>query len=141
MVKPATLVDLTWTGDLVFDAATPDGRHVITDGRSHEGLSPVELLALANAACMAMDVVHILSKSRQPPTGLRVRFTGKRADTEPHRFVAIQLMFEIDGEVSQAVVDRAIQLSRDKYCSVWNSLRQDITLEIGTRFHAGAAGA
>jgi putative redox protein len=141
MVKPATLIDLTWTGDLIFDASTPDGRHVITDGRSRDALSPVELLAVATSACMAMDVVHILSKSRQPPTGLRVRFTGKRADTEPHRFVRIQLTFEIDGEVSQSVVDRAIQLSRDKYCSVWNSLREDIALDIGTRIHATAAGA
>jgi putative redox protein len=141
MVKPATLVDLTWTGDLVLDAATPDGRHVITDGRSHVGQSPVELLATATAACMAIDVVHILGKSRQPATALRARFTGRRADTEPHRFVAIQLDFEVEGDVPQGVLDRAVQLSRDKYCSVWNSLRQDITLDIVTRIHATAAGA
>jgi putative redox protein len=141
MVKPATLVDLTWTGDLVFDAATPDGRHVITDGRSRAGHSPVELLATATAACMAIDVVHILGKSRQPPTALRASFTGRRADTEPHRLVAVQVVFEVEGDVPQNVLDRAVQLSRDKYCSVWNSLRQDITLDIVTRIHAAAARA
>lgn len=141
MVKPATLVDLTWTGDLTFSAETPDGRVLVTDGRSHTGLSPVELLAVAVAGCMAVDVVHILGKSRYPPTGMRAQFSGERAQTEPHRFIAIRLSFDIDGEVPQAVADRAVQLSRDKYCSVWNSLREDVPLEVVTRLHAPAAGA
>src|SRR3954471_17914801 len=112
MVKPATLVDLTWTGDLAFSAETPDGRVLVTDGRSHTGLSPVELLAVATAGCMAVDVVHILARSRYPPTGMRAQFSGERAQTEPHRFIAIRLSFDIDGEVPQAVADRAVQLSR-----------------------------
>ena len=141
MVKPATLVDLTWTGDLIFSAQTPDGRVLITDGRSHTGLSPVELLAVAAAACMAVDVVHILGKSRYPPTAMRAQFSGERAQAEPHRFVAVRLTFDIEGGAPQAVVDRAVQLSRDKYCSVWNSLREDVTLEVITRLHAPAAGA
>jgi putative redox protein len=141
MVKPATLVDLTWTGDLTFSAQTPDGRVLVTDGRSDAGLSPVELLAVAAAGCMAVDVVHILGKSRHPPTAMRARFSGERAQTEPHRFVSIHLTFDIEGESPQAVVDRAVQLSRDKYCSVWNSLREDVTLDIVTRLHAPAADA
>jgi putative redox protein len=140
MVKPATLIDLTWTGDLAFTAAAGD-RHVVTDGRGHAGLSPVELLAVAAAGCMAVDVVHILGKSRQPPTALCARFSGTRAQTEPHRFVAVSLTFDIEGDVAQPVVDRAIQLSRDRYCSVWNSLREDITLDVVTRLHPPAAGA
>ena len=43
--------------------------------------------------------------------------------------------------MKQPKLDRAVQLSRDKYCSVWNSLRQDITLDIVTRIHAAAARA
>jgi putative redox protein len=132
MVKPATSVDLTWTRDLVFTATGTRGRSIVTDGNSHAGFSPVELLAIATAGCMAVDVVHILGKSRQPPTALRARFTGTRAGAEPHRFTAVQLAFEIEGEVERAVVDRAVQLSRDKYCSVWNTLREDITLEVVT---------
>jgi putative redox protein len=133
MAKPATVVDLTWTRDLVFQAITTRGREVVTDGDGEAGISPVELLAVATVTCMAVDVVHILRKSRQPPTALRARFVGARAAEEPHRLVAVQLAFDIEGEVAQAVVDRAIRLSRDKYCSVWNSLREDITLEIVTR--------
>jgi putative redox protein len=140
MVKPATLVDLTWTGGLAFTAAASNDRRVVIDGRSQSGLSPVELLAVATAGCMAVDVVHILGKSRQPPTALRAQCSGTRAETEPHRFIAVRLTFDIEGDVEQAVVDRAIQLSRDKYCSVWNSLREDTALDVVTRLHP-AAGA
>ena len=66
-------------------------------------------------------------------------FTGERAPSEPHRFTAVRLEFAIDGAVGEAQVDRALQLSRDKYCSVWNSLREDITLDIVTSIHAGSA--
>lgn len=133
MAKPATSVDLTWTRDLVFTATGTRDRSLVTDGHSQAGFSPVELLAIATAGCMAIDVVHILGKSRRPPTALRAQFTGTRSDAEPHRFVGVRLTFEIEGDVVPSIVDRAVQLSRDKYCSVWNSLREDITLDVVTR--------
>ena len=103
------------------------------------GLSPVEWLAAATASCMAVDLVHILMKARQPVGGLRVAFTGQRAQSDPHRFTAIRLEFTIAGPVAETHVDRAVGLSRDKYCSVWNSLRDDIALEIVTRIEADSA--
>ena len=95
----------------------------------------VSIAFLATAACMGVDLVHILTKARQPIEGMRVAFNGARAQSEPHRVTAINLEFTIAGAVHQAQLDRAIQLSRDKYCSVWNSLREDTTLEIVTRIH------
>lgn len=141
MAKPLTVIDLAWTRDLVFTATGARGRSIVTDGNSQEGLSPMELLAVATVGCMATDLVHILVKSRQPPAAVRATFTGTRAEVEPHRFVAIRLAFEIEGDVTQAAVDRAVQLSRDKYCSVWNSLREDITLDVVTRLLPPAAHA
>jgi putative redox protein len=137
MHKPSMSLALAWTDGLAFRVETPDARTLITDGDDRAGLSPMELLAAATAACMGVDLVHILGKGRQPLEGLRVSFTGDRAQTEPHRFTAIRLEFTIAGAVGQAQVDRAVQLSRDKYCSVWNSLREDITLDVVTRITAG----
>jgi putative redox protein len=137
MHKPPMSLALVWTDGLAFRVETPDARTLITDGDDRAGLSPVELLAAATAACMGVDLVHILGKGRQSLAGLRVSFTGERAQTDPHRFTAIRLEFTIAGAVGQAQVDRAVQLSRDKYCSVWNSLRQDITLDVITRITAG----
>jgi putative redox protein len=133
MAGSQTSVSLAWTGALTFSAEAHDGRRLTTDGDSHTALSPVELLAVSVASCMAMDVVHVLTKSRLPLAGLRVAFSGDRAETHPRRFVRIRLAFAIEGAVPQAQIDRALQLSKDKYCSVWNTLQQDIPLEITTR--------
>ena len=139
MKKPPMSLALSWTDGFAFRVDAPEARTLVTDGNGEGGLSPVELLAAATAACMGVDLVHILGKARQPLEGLRVSFTGERAQTEPHRFTAIRLEFVIAGAVGQTQVDRAVQLSRDRYCSVWNSLREDITLDVVTRITAGTA--
>jgi len=79
---------------------------------------------------MAMDVVHVVTKGRHDLRGLRVDLSGERAPTTPHRFTAITLTYTITGDVPTDAIDRAIQLSRDKYCSVWHSMRQDIPLTV-----------
>ena len=56
--------------------------------------------------------------------------SGERADTNPHRFIAIALTYTITGDVPAATIDRAIELSREKYCSVWHTMRQDIPLTV-----------
>ncbi len=98
------------------------------DSASVEGPSPVQALAFALAGCMAMDVVHIIRKARHDLTGLRVDLQGTRAPGDPKRLTGVSLDFSITGAVPGPTVERAIQLSRDKYCSVWHSLAQDITL-------------
>jgi putative redox protein len=77
---------------------------------------------------MAADVVDILRKGRHPLTALRVTFVGTRAEQPPRRFLHIDLRFDVHGAVPVEAVERAIALSRDKYCSVWHSFRQDIVL-------------
>ncbi len=96
------------------------------DGR--EAFSPVQALGMALAGCMASDVVTILQKGRLSPRALRAVLTGERAPAEPRRFVAIDLRFEVVGDIPADRVERAIALSRETYCSVWHSMRQDIAL-------------
>ena len=126
-VKPPTVVDLAWNGKLAFTAR--DGAHEwVLDGRNEAGPSPVVALASALAGCMAIDVVHILTRGRFSVRSFGARLIGRRADGEPRRFVAIDVSFALDTSASRDQVDRAIALSREKYCSVWHSLRQDIEL-------------
>jgi putative redox protein len=125
MSKPPTTVRLAWQGDLRFDATA--GSQIVTiDGDGKAGWSPVQGLAISIAGCMAMDVVDILRKGRHPLRALEARFEGDRAEAPPRRFVRIQLTFLVHGEVPGDAIDRAIALSREKYCSVSNSLRPDI---------------
>ncbi len=127
--KPPTVVELIWEHDLVF-AGTSSAARMTLDSAGVAGPSPVQALAFGLAACMAMDVVHILRKARHDLKGFRADFSGTRAPGEPRRFTAIALNFSVNGDVPADAVERAIQLSRDKYCSVWHSMRQDIELTI-----------
>lgn len=125
MTKPPTVVDLTWTHDLAFTATS--GTQTITlDGNSQDGPSPVQTMAMSLAGCMAIDVAHMLTKGRAPFRTLRAHLVADRAQENPHRFLRATLTFIIEGDVARDVVERAVSLAREKYCSVWHSMRQDI---------------
>jgi putative redox protein len=138
--KPPTVLELIWERDLVFAGASGQASMVL-DSAGVAGPSPVQTLAFALAACMGMDVVHILRKGRHDLRGLRIDLTGERAPEEPRRFTAIALRFTVNGELPRDAVDRAVELSRDKYCSVWHSLRQDITLTVTSSVSATSSGS
>lgn len=130
MSKPPMTVSLTWDHALEFTGEA--GKHEVgMDGASYTAPSPMQFLAMALAGCMAIDVVHILTRGHHAITALTTTFTGERAPEEPHRFVKIDLRFSISTSASAEQVERALELSRNKYCSVWNSLRQDIELTVG----------
>jgi|SRR5882672_1860418 len=135
--KPPTTVSLVWEHDLVFGGRSGEVQ-ITLDSGSVAGPSPVQALAFALASCMAMDVVHVLTKGRHDLRGLRVDLSGERANTNPHRFTAIALNYTITGDVPADSVDRAIELSREKYCSVWHSMRQDIPLTVKYTITPGA---
>ena len=107
------------------------------DSAGEAGPSPMQALAFSLAACMAMDVVHILTKGRHDLKGLRADLSGSRAAETPHRFTTITLHYVINGKVPADAVERAIELSREKYCSVWHSLRRDIDFRITHAISAG----
>jgi putative redox protein len=134
--KPPTVVELIWEHDLVLAGRSGEVKMTL-DSASIEGPSPMQALAFALAGCMAMDVVHVIRKGRHDLRGLKTELTGRRAPDEPRRFTSIELAFTITGRIPAEIVERAIQLSRDKYCSVWHSLRQDIELTVTHVITAG----
>ena len=128
-MKPPTVVELLWEHDLVL-SGTSGSTTMTLDSASVEGPSPMQALGFALAACMAMDVVHVLRKGRHDLKALKVGLVGERAEDEPRRFTSVAMQFTVTGAVPPEPIERAIDLSRDKYCSVWNSLRQDIDLKV-----------
>jgi putative redox protein len=133
--KPPTIVDLVWIGDLRF-SGTSDRTSMTIDGASGAGPSPVQALGFAVAGCMTTDVAHMLTRGRQPFRAMRSHLVADRAQDDPHRFVRMTLQISIDGDVPADAVERAIALSRDKYCSVWHSIRQDIEFAVTFEIHA-----
>jgi putative redox protein len=133
--KPPITASLSWLGDLKFTAVTP-GAAITVDSASAAGPSPPELVAIGLAGCMSIDVADILKKGRHPLTALDAKIVGMRRDDSPHYFISFTLHFTIGGNVPAHAIDRAIELSREKYCSVWHSLRRDIRFETSYEVHA-----
>jgi putative redox protein len=129
MAKNPIDATLTWRRDLIFDA-TAGAQAVRIDSDNADGISPMNALAVALAGCMAVDVVMILTKGRHALGALEVRVHGLRADGPPSYFTDISLHYAIVGPVPDEAVQRAIDLSRDKYCSVFHTLRPDLRLTI-----------
>jgi putative redox protein len=125
VAKPPVDLELVWDGDLRFKG-TAGALSLTLDGDAVAAPSPVQALAFALAGCMAADLVHILRKGRHEVGSVRARFHGERADTEPRRFVRIDLRFVVGGDAPDDRIERALALSRETYCSVWHSLRPDI---------------
>jgi putative redox protein len=127
-IPPITL-DLAWQGGVRF-AGRAGAVEMALDGPGSDVPTPEQALAFSLAACMGIDLVQILTKGRFTLTELRGRLEGERRGEEPKYFTRVTLHFAIQGDATREAVDRAIALSREKYCSVWHSLRQDIDLRI-----------
>ena len=130
-MKAPTTLDIVWTHDLIFEGRSEHASMVL-DSAGQAGPSPVQALAFALAGCMGMDVVHILRKGRYDLRGLKVSLVAERAQDNPHRVTAVAIDVTVTGPVPRDQIQRAIDLSHEKYCSVWHSMRQDIPLT--TRF-------
>ena len=135
MAKAPIVVDLAWSSGLIFSGRSAQASLTL-DSAGVAGPSPVQALAFALAGCMLMDVADILTKGRHTFRALRAHLVADRADTDPHRIVRVTLSVTVAGSVPAAAVERAIALSREKYCSVWHSMRQDITFTTAFQIEA-----
>src|SRR5689334_4425050 len=108
---------------MTFVAESGTGHAIVVDGAPDIGgrdlgPRPMELVLMGTGACSAIDVVHILRKARQPVTGCTVELEAERATEDPKVFTQIHFRFVVSGrQLSRAQVERAVALSKDKYCS------------------------
>jgi putative redox protein len=113
-----------WTGEgMTFLAETGSNHVVAMDGAPEGGgrnlaPRPMEMVLLGTGGCTAYDVVVILKKSGQQVTGCELKLTSERAQTDPKVFTRIHMHFVVRGrDLKRNVVEHAIRLSREKYCS------------------------
>jgi len=132
----AKRVRLAWTGEgLSFEGSASAGTSIRLDGHAEAGPSPTEALLLSLAGCMAIDILHILTRSRVPVTELTADVEGIRAEKPPRRFQDIEIVFTVTGpaEEHEPRMERALALSESTYCSVLHSLRSDIRFDLSIR--------
>lgn len=125
-------VEVRWDHDLRFETVGRSGVTAIVDGAGEVGSSPVESLLIALASCMAADVVELLNKMRVPFGGLSVTAEGDRRADPPRRYTAVRLLYRAEGVPADAhpKLQRAVDLSRETYCSVLHTLQPDLDLTI-----------
>lgn len=125
-------VAVRWQEGLRFEADARADVPIVVDGSAVEGASPMESLLIALASCMGIDVVEILKKMRVPFDGLTVRAEGDRRPEPPRRYTAVRLIYEVAGvpDGDRDKLQRSVDLSRDKYCSVLHTLHPDLDLTI-----------
>lgn len=126
-------LSVVWQDAHRFMVTTQSGATSRVDGNAEAGVTPTEAALIAIATCMGIDIVDILTKGRQPPTACRIAASADRRDDPPRRFTSVRLIIDLEGEIDRRKAERAVQLSRDTYCSVWNSMAPDITLETEVR--------
>jgi len=124
-------VSVVWKREgLLFEASTPHGSVDLASGLDEpgSGVTPMELLATSLGACTAMDVASILVKMRQPLDGLSVEVGGERAEEHPKRFLALEVVYQLKGDLDERKVERAISLSEERYCSVAATIRSAVPI-------------
>lgn len=126
-----------WTGDgMSFIAEAGSGHLVSMDGSPDGGgrnlaPRPMEMVLIGTGGCTAYDVVLILKRGRHDVRSCEVRLHADRAPADPKVFTAITFQFTVRGRnLDRAVVERAVALSHDKYCSATAMLAK--TAEIRT---------
>ena len=128
---------------MAFLAETGSGHVLMMDGATDGGgrnlaPRPMETVLAGTGGCTAYDVVLILKRGRHDVRGCQLKLTSERADTDPKVFTKIHMHFVVTGvNLTEAAVQRAIQMSHETYCSA--SIMLGKTAEITTSFELVAA--
>jgi putative redox protein len=131
--NPWREIEATWQGDTVFIGKNTEGAQIQVGRSNGKGISPIEAVLVALAACTGDDVVSIMKKKRQLLTSLKINARGLRANTTPRTFVEVHLEFIFSGDhLVEKDLAQAIHLSEKKYCSVGAMLSK--TAKIHTSF-------
>jgi len=131
-VKTAAKGFLFWEKDLLFKGMTQSGYEIEFDAAVQWGCMPTESLMLSLAGCMGIDVVSFLQKMKAEIHKFKLDIDGDRNPTPPQYFKSFTMHLFITGKgIKEKQVERAIALSQEKYCSVYQSLRKDIVVKVG----------
>jgi len=131
------MITVTFDGGMKFVGRGESGHEVWMDasakaGGADKAARPIEVLLSALGGCTGMDVISILRKMRTEPDALRIEIVGERAKGHPTHFTRIHLTYVVSGDVTKEKIEKAIELSLTKYCSVANTLAgvAEITSEV-----------
>lgn len=122
------MVELTHEDGLRFTARNDRGGEITLNSEG-AAFSPMHLTLAALGGCSGMDVVSVLKKMRQDVTGYRIEVDGVRAEEHPRIYTEITIRHIVEGiDLNPDMVERAVSLSEEKYCSVYHMLNKAATM-------------
>ncbi len=130
MVDQWREVEAEWQGGGTFIGRNPKGGTVqMGMVNDKPGVSPMEMILAGLAGCTGVDIADILAKKRQPLKALKVKVRGHKREEFPKIFDEIEVTYFVYGDgIDPQAVERAIQLSEEKYCSVSAMLRSAVKI-------------
>ena len=133
-------ITTNWKGNMLFDSDNPSGHHVSMDtdveGKEREGLSPKALMLSSLAGCSGLDVVSILDKMKIDTYDLKMEVEGLLTDEHPKYYHTVILDYHFTGtDLNEEKINRAVQLSIEKYCGVMEMFRRFSEVKTNVHFH------
>jgi putative redox protein len=125
---------IKWIDGVSFEATSGSGHRLILDGApehggQNAGIRPMEAVLIGVGACSGFDVVSILKKARQQVSDCVVELEAERAEDPPKVFTRVRMRFVVSGtDLKPAAVQRAVDLSAEKYCSATAMLRPTVDI-------------
>ena len=95
-------------------------------GAAEKGWRPMELLLVSLAGCSSIDVIAILKKQRQQIDDFTIEVSGERVEGTPAPYKSINVHFVVSGDIKESKLEKALELTKGKYCSVYFSLHPEI---------------
>lgn len=125
----------TWNGKRLFTSVGDSGYPVRMDatpkyGGDGTGATPMELLLAGLAGCIGIDITMILNSFLEKITSLEIEADGTRKEQNPSGFTAIELIFRVEGDIPDYQIWKAIQMGKERYCAVSDSLKADISYRL-----------
>lgn len=134
-------VTTKWLGQMAFDSTNPSGHTVRIDagtevGGSGAGLSPKALMLSALAGCSGLDVASLIKKMKLEVVDFRIETIANLTEEHPKHYDAVTIEYHFHGpKLDEAKLQKAVNLSVEKYCGVMAMFRKFAALEVKTVFH------
>ena len=134
----STTAKISWVDGALLVAEGGSGHTITMDGAADIGgrnlaSRPMEVLLMGMGGCTAIDVVSMLKKQRQDIEGVEVSLVAERAEDHPKVYTSVKLVYTVRGrKLNKALVERAVSLSDEKYCSATAMVRKsaEVTHEV-----------
>ena len=130
-----TIVKASWKGKSKFEAETPGG--TITMSASEDGgLGPKALMLDALVGCTGIDIIFLIDKMRLKVSDVKLEATAKLTEEHPKYYDKVKVTYHFFGdELDKTKLEKAVNLSAEKYCGVMEMFRQFSEIEIEIKYN------